>query len=700
MIRKLFLLSACILLIALRLPAQQHRLYELEEQLMQGDKSALSETGRFLGSKKNMLEYLGYHVLQPYEGTVALRILKENCMFLPEELQFDNALTRDKFNRFLLENENRIVFSPMAGAFIITPFEQRNTTFEIQELAPEELDSLEAQRATLLKLHWVTANNIDKLVEQHNPEALVKTAACFLRGRYRFDRSQWNKQEYISLLQLLTHTLVAVPDQTGNLNYQLAADFYDESKINLLIFFARNAPDYVWDEKQNCFVLPGVAVTPKPAERHLFELLSSKNDSIALDAFRQLAEGDPLKVVPIAREYENTYNTSRLNAALPVFPYRFLQQLPLLTAYCKSNGITYTFDTTLTRRMERLRHFLPLDEMLLLENEIATMLTPETITGFELQNLVNGNNYTLTYSAGRIMDIFYSRNWEQITGNPKYLSLYLKKSALYSRLGIIGICNNLLVKFGQASPAVLERVKKLQTDDPDIRIQLAEIEKLQQKAPRTIAKADKSWNGNTSKSVTDIAGEMARASRQVKQTDFAMQQVLAAVSYRQIGEAMRVAGQYVFQFDDRKYEFPEKDFGLCSYKLSTPEGQQEFLADYNRLSEAGMYRNCLKRCGVHIFNADSTLNYDAVYEILKYDVVIAFVGGGGGVRDDHVYAVIKLLELEFKTTFDFPDKRCNSAGIYSCNCGKRADVWMNYLRENKLLKLPHEEPVSFRAGEK
>lgn len=703
MIQKLFFLAACFLLPAFRTPAQQHRLYELETELQQGRKSALTETGRFLDSKKQLTEFLGYHVLKVTEDQVAERILRENCMFLPNELAFDSLFTRDKFSRFLLENEKQIVFSPLADAFIITPFEQRNTAFEIQELSRSQIDTLEAQRERLLRPEWVRENGIDKLIAQHDPEALKQIAGCFLRGRYRFNRSQWNEKEHISLLELLTHTLIAVPDRTGNLNHHLAEDFYSESKINLLIFFARNAPNYVWDEKQNCFVLTGVEVKPKPAERILFELLSSKNDSIAMDAFRQLAEGDPARVIPLANEYEHITSVSGYNYVLPTFPYRFLMQLPLLTDYCKSNGISYTCDTLLVKQLKRLRYYLSVSEQLRIENEVINQLTPETITALEFYGLAYEKSFPLTYSLGRIMDVFYSRNWDKITSDPKHLALYLKKAALYNELGIIGSCNLLLTKFEQSPETVLQRVRNLQTSDPDILKQITEIEKLQRKQPKTISKADKTWDGNSKKSVKNIAEKLAAVAASGKDSsyrDYDMQEVLSAISYRQIPEALKAAEPYKFKYDWRKYDFLATDFGICGYVLTKPEGRQEFLADYHRMSEAGMYRNCLKRCGVNVFTGDSVLNYDAVYDVLKYDVVIAFVGGGGGVRDEHVYAVIKLLELEFKTTHGFPDKLCNSEGIYSCDCSERADVWMNYLRKNKLLKLPHEEPVSFRAGAK
>jgi len=79
----------------------------------------------------------------------------------------------------------------------------------------------------------------------------------------------------------------------------------------------------------------------------------------------------------------------------------------------------------------------------------------------------------------------------------------------------------------------------------------------------------------------------------------------------------------------------------------------------------------------------------------KYDVVSAFVGGGGGKRDNEVYALIKLLEIKFKTTLGFPPKVCNSAGVYGCDSTDRVKLWMNFLQNHNLLKTSHQTPVSF-----
>ena len=81
------------------------------------------------------------------------------------------------------------------------------------------------------------------------------------------------------------------------------------------------------------------------------------------------------------------------------------------------------------------------------------------------------------------------------------------------------------------------------------------------------------------------------------------------------------------------------------------------------------------------------------YELLKYNVVIAFVDSGGGKQDNEVYSLVKLLELTFHTTLGFPKKLCNSNNMYSCNSSERAKVWRNYLTKNNLLKNNIMNPI-------
>lgn len=133
----------------------------------------------------------------------------------------DSTTTTKQFKDFLIKNQKNIVFSDLADAFIITPFEKRKTDFQIQELTEGKLEFLESQKEKFLNLDWVKSNHIDKLIEQKNPKVLLDLSSLLLRNRYKFDEYKNNNAEIVNLIRLLTKSNIAVPDETGKLNFHI-----------------------------------------------------------------------------------------------------------------------------------------------------------------------------------------------------------------------------------------------------------------------------------------------------------------------------------------------------------------------------------------------------------------------------------------------------------------------------------------------
>ena len=50
------------------------------------------------------------------------------------------------------------------------------------------------------------------------------------------------------------------------------------------------------------------------------------------------------------------------------------------------------------------------------------------------------------------------------------------------------------------------------------------------------------------------------------------------------------------------------------------------------------------------------LDFEKIYDLLQYEIVTPFVGGGGSHRDQFTYGLIKLLELHFNTRLGFHEK--------------------------------------------
>lgn len=674
-----------------------HPLYQLEERLMDGDKSALIEIAPYFDSQKEVIEFLGYHQLHTKESAFAKRIVIENSLFTDEEFRITDTSTSKQFLNFLDKYNDKIVFSDLATSFLITPLEQRPVNFEIRAVSEKSMQELHNNVKDFLYTEWVWDNNIDVLIKQKDPTSLLIIASELFKIRSRFDRYYFYEEEFIHLLQYLTGTDIGVENEKGLISWHIDEDYYPESKLNLLIYFSHFYTKYSWDEKRSIFVRPDHKIRPLEREEMLFPLLDNKNDSIALDAFKQLTVCDPEKVAALADEYESANIHS--NFAIPIFPYRFLKQLVLLTAYCKANEIDFNGTEELKNDIALLQKKLSFSERRKCEDRLIRTLTLDNITAFEYWALLYEQSTGVTYSAGRILDVFYSEHFNEILNDDRQLTLFLKKTALFDDLGIIGICNNYSVKFTNLQEYGIERLDALQSTDILILHQIERAKFICKQALTIPNDTMKISDANMDFAVKNIRQEI-RVIRNISDQEAmedSLTELLSKINYGQIGEAIERIEDIKFEeYKWKKYSFLERDFGFFMYWNFDKEAtRSEFLADYKKFSEFNFYKNMLMKSGLDYFKDDGSLSYDKIYDALKYNVVVAFAGGGGGRDDNEVYAVIKLLELTHNTTLGYPKKLCNSDGIYGCDSQDRADYWMLYLRENGLLEHEHAQPVSF-----
>ncbi|WP_295672717.1 hypothetical protein [uncultured Mucilaginibacter sp.] len=664
--------------------------------LLNGDKTDLLKIAPYLDSTRKLTEYLGYHILETEERQIAQRLIIENCIFLNTEIVIDNKITAKSFFTFYKQNEKRIGFSVDAGAFLIAPLKDRSVNFEIQELSETDKNNLKENENVLLNLPWVKKNHIEQLINSKNPYALFKIAAELFKGRNRFDNYQSDAKNYIDLLDLLTGTETGVKNEHQKITLHIDKDYDPASRLNLLIYFAKNYPFYKWNETTGRFENDNIKVEPIEQERVYFQLLSSKVDSVALNAFLKLTTGDVLRVQRLADEYENADMDH--NYVLPIFPFRFLKQMVALTDYCKSNHIDFKGGPDVLDNCDRLNSKLSFPQRYQLENKLINTLSLNNITAYEYWFLVYEQSNDLSYSAGRILDAFYSKNWSKIVNDKKQSDLYLKKSILFERLGIIGICNNYLNKFINADSATLNMLKQNVSSDQDINFQMAKAIKLGERI-QPFKIASKKYNGgNYDTIVNDFEKklpELMHLKIDSSDRDEKVSTLLSQINYNQVGVALKLIENYSFKWNDSKYTFMDRDFGFFNCDFNDPVIRGDFLDYYNKHTEAEVYAHYLDKAKIVYKNAYQSLNYDKIYEMLKFDTANAFVGGGGATRDNEVYLLIKLLELNFKTTLGFPCKLCNSANMNGCDSLDRAKEWRNYLKENKLLKLSHKEPMSF-----
>lgn len=677
---------------------ENHYIYQIENLLKKGDKNGLYELALYFDSKKELIEKFAYnHICAYTEAHVALRILKLTTIFTESEIIPDSINSSKMFLDFLDKNFKNIHFSEYAKAFYITPLESRNVKALFREISENKQINLDKEFPNNLKK--IDNKEIELLIKNKNPKVLLVLASELYKKRdflNMINHFEKNVMEYVNILQHLTHFEIGVDGKLfrKGITWHFEEEFYSNATLNVLCYFAANYSQFKWNDKKGIFENPGIEIKSIHNEKKLFELLYSKNDYIAMDAFIKLTECDPIKVKELADEYDLL--SARTNCSIPMFPFRFLIQLTKLTEYCRINNIDYIGNHILLYNVNKLKTHLTFKERRTIEDNLIQNLTLDEITALEYWSLIYSQSQTLSYSASRILDIFYSRNWNNLISNKRHLDLYLKKSVLFDQLGTHGSCNNYLMKFSM-TPAQIELFQNYYSEDEDIQKQILKI-KNDKKQQNAFDENKSHFNeSNYDTTVTDFENQLKQLTR-IKpssyENDRKISTILSTINYDQIPLVFDLIEEFKFYRQDFKYSFMERDFGFeWIGDFNDKNTRKEFLDVHKKSTEYQLYAYYLDKEGVDYKTIENLLDYDKIYDLIKYDVVYPLTGMSK--NDNEVYALIKLLEITFKTPLGFPRKLCNSDNMWACDASERANAWMMYLKNNNLLKKEHNEPVSF-----
>jgi len=167
--------------------------------------------------------------------------------------------------------------------------------------------------------------------------------------------------------------------------------------------------------------------------------------------------------------------------------------------------------------------------------------------------------------------------------------------------------------------------------------------------------------------------------------------IIAGVSYEDIPVVIQHYAQLSPAYN---HNFLNEDFGLPIFDLDDETVQQQLLTNHARLTEYEFYFHYLKKFGVDFTHANGSLDFDKIYTILQYDIVLPFVGGGSQ-RDYYVYGIIKLLELNFKTTLGFHEKLNENQTFYTYSSSERATAWLRFLQTKNLVERSFLQSPSF-----
>jgi len=162
--------------------------------------------------------------------------------------------------------------------------------------------------------------------------------------------------------------------------------------------------------------------------------------------------------------------------------------------------------------------------------------------------------------------------------------------------------------------------------------------------------------------------------------------ILSRVSYEELPAVMALIPRFAEVNGKRPYNFLNQDFGLPIFDTDAKEVIDTFVNRHDRLTQKDLYLTYLTEFGLDLIKDDGTLNYEDIYSILRYDIVLPFISGGGNRRDLYTYGVIRLLELTEETRLGFHEKLNENQLFYSFSASRRAEAWADYLTKQGLIK--------------
>jgi hypothetical protein len=321
---------------------------------------------------------------------------------------------------------------------------------------------------------WMKKNAIHDLIKTEHQRAYLYLAADFYKNHLAIRNPKVppiiSTKEYQDFFMESNQLIIKVLG--NNKKYKnifeeiQSSESTDEAlKRNFLLYWMTHHEDFEWDQNYALYLNKFETLEKTESlERH-FRRLVSKNDAAAMESFQKLTVGAPAEVMNLSNKYRHLLRT--YNKTLPDIRHLYLEQLAALTDFCRNNNIDYKPSPRLSQKLDQLRNDIPASERYDLENRIINSLEIQEVTAIEYYACLYENNNNFTFSIGRILDYFYSQHWKVVVQNDTQLRLYLKKAALYKRIGTIGSCNVYLNKLESKSRELDKRLNDLLEVEPD-----------------------------------------------------------------------------------------------------------------------------------------------------------------------------------------------------------------------------------------
>lgn len=313
---------------------------------------------------------------------------------------------------------------------------------------------------------WMRENALREMLATGNPRSLFYLSAVLFAQREssaldrRILENQFNQFLNISIyLKDGNDELKGISDQRKD------KQFY----LNHAIYWSTHYSDYEYDMDRRIFVNVKLEEENEESATRLFKKLTSDNDKAALESFKELSRYPPGIISRLYTKYQTILRRSNPN--LPDFRYGFLENIAMLEEFCEVEGIEVELPDKIQTDLELLKETLQLQERYNVENRIIRNLELNDLTALEIEGLIFSKNIDFNFSVSRILDIFYSRNLDQIISSDLQLRLFFKKSVLFSSIGVGGISNKYYSKLDMMKEKIQSKIFKISKKeyDEDIR---------------------------------------------------------------------------------------------------------------------------------------------------------------------------------------------------------------------------------------
>lgn len=276
----------------------------------------------------------------------------------------------------------------------------------------------------------VSGHIIDIMINTHDPKALFYIASKWYQLSIKYP-TKANELAHI-LRHLLDHD-IQVNSPNGVAYNSNNSELSIEGRKRILAYWINNYTNYEWNQELRKFVNKTILREDRQRLIALYKKLNDKSPTIALRAFKQLINHNPILLAEVDKRYSK--KLLNYNDQLPSRKYKYLLQLTRLVDYCKFKGIHYKLDTSTESLLTQLQESSDIKTIRFLENKIVDQLTFDNITGLEIWAVIHSSISHIPYSTTRIIEIFYRRNLLKITKDHDLLFSFLKKAHLFRSFG-------------------------------------------------------------------------------------------------------------------------------------------------------------------------------------------------------------------------------------------------------------------------